>query len=193
MQIMVSGKQIDVGEALQTYVRQELPKSVTKYFEDAVRANVVFSKESHLFRADIIVNEGTGTKFIIKGDATAIDIYAAFDGALERVDKQLRRYKRRIKNHKKPDVADPDFLATKYTLIPSDDEDDVPESDDNPVIIAEKPTRIEKLSVSDAVMKMDLENLAALMFVNQKNDNLNVVYRRADGNIAWVDPQVKKK
>lgn len=190
MQIAVSGKQIDIGEALQTYVKGELPKSVTKYFESAVSANIVFSKESHLFRADIVVNEGTGTKFVVKADATATDIYAAFDGALERVDKQLRRYKRRIKNHKKPEIAENnfDYLATKYTLAAIGEEDEAPE-EDNPLIIAEKPTKIEKLTVGDAVMKMDLENVSALMFVNQKNGRLNVVYRRIDGNIAWVDPQ----
>lgn len=193
MQVAVTGKQIDVGEALQTYVRGELPKSVNKYFDAAVGASVVFSKESHLFRVDIIVNEGTSTKFVVKADATATDIYAAFDGALERVDKQLRRYKRRIKNHKKPEIAENhfDYLATKYTLAAVGEEEEAPESD-NPIIIAEKPTRIEKLSVSDAVMKMDLENLAALMFVNHKNGNLNVVYRRSDGNIAWVDPQIRQ-
>lgn len=191
MQIAVSGKQIDIGEALQTYVKGELPKSVTKYFEAAVSANVVFSKEGHLLRADIVVNEGTGTKFVVKADATATDIYAAFDGALERVDKQLRRYKRRIKNHKKPEIANQfDFQATKYTLAAVGEEEEAPEGD-NPIIVAEKPTRIEKLTVSDAVMKMDLENVAAVMFVNQKSGNLNVVYRRADGNISWVDPQVK--
>lgn len=193
MQIAVSGKQIDIGEALQTYVKGELPRSVTKYFEAAVGGKVVFSKEGPLFRADIVVNEGTGLNFVIKADATATDIYAAFDGALERVDKQLRRYKRRIKNHKRPEIAENgfDYLATKYTLASLGEEDEAPE-DDNPIIVAEKPEKIEKLSVSDAVMKMDLENLSALMFVNLKNGNLNVVYRRADGNISWVDPQLKQ-
>lgn len=102
MQISVSGKKLDVGEALREHVETRLHDGVKKYFENAIEADVVFSKEApHYFRTDIVVNEGTGTKNIIKGDASAGDIYASFDLAADRVEKQLRRFKRKIKNHHK--------------------------------------------------------------------------------------------
>ena len=196
MQIAISGKQIEIGESLQNRVNEDLSKVVKKYFEFAVSAKVVFSKEAHLFRADISVNEGTGNKLVVKADATAKEIYACFDAVMDRIEKQLRRYKRRIKNHHKPETANKDvFAGTKY-VISSNDEKVEEQQEDNPLIIAEKDTVIEILSVSDAVMRMDLGNVPALMFINSKNGNLNVIYRRADGNISWVDPcieEAKKK
>lgn len=191
MQVLISGKQISVGEALQTHARDEVTSCVTKYFDAAVSANVVFSKESHLFRADILVNEGTGTKVVVKADGKDADIYRAFDNALDRIEKQLRRYKRRIKNHHKAGHAELQYDATKYVIASGNEEEEAKE-EENPLIIAEKATMIETLSVSDAVMRMDLANLPALMFINRNSGNLNVVYRRADGNIAWVDPRVEQ-
>lgn len=195
MQVTISGKQIDIGEALQNHVHEELSACVKKYFEFAVSANVVFSteKKSHLFRADIRVNEGTGNKMVVKAEGKETEIYRAFDIALEKVEKQLRRYKRRIKNHHKTGHADlhNQYDAMKYVLSPGSEEEEVGE-EDNPLIIAEKATTIETLTVGDAVMRMDLGNLPALMFINRTNGNINVVYRRHDGNIAWVDPRVEQ-
>lgn len=190
MQIVVSGKHLGIGAALQEYVEAELKNVVTKYFEHAISADVVFTKERYLFRADILVNEGTGTHTLIKSNAEDDEVYAAFDIALAKVEKQLRRYKRRIKDHHKERIEkEVGFSnATKYVLsADSEDETSSSAEGDAPLIIAEKPTEIETLTVSDAVMRMDLGQLPALMFINKKTGAINVVYRREDGNISWID------
>ena len=188
MQISVSGKQLDVGASLREYVENTLDAAVNKYFEQAIDADVVFSKEAHLFCADIVVNEGTGTNVIIKGQAKADDIYASFDQAADRIEKQLRRYKRRLKNHHHKALAELSSEGKKYIIS---DDSEKENNGDNPLIIAEKPAKIEALSVSDAVMRMNLANLPALMFINQKTQCIDVVYRRQDGNISWVDSGLK--
>jgi ribosomal subunit interface protein len=194
MQIVVSGKQIDIGIALKEYVEAELQAAVTKYFEDAICADVVFSKSKrHLFRVDIMVNDGTGGHghTLIKSDAEETEIYTAFDKACERVEKRLRRYKRKIKDHHKARLEDSlseVLQVTKYVLSDVEDVQEPEEAvEDGPLIIAEKATSIEELTVSDAVMRMDLNNLPALMFINKKTGIFNVVYRREDGNISWID------
>lgn len=188
MRITISGKNMNAGESLVEHAENALTSGVTKYFERAVDAEVVFSKEkAHYFKVTISVNEGTGTGVKICGEASDGNVYSAFDAALERIEKQLRRYHRRIKNHhrKKQDMILPAQMATKYVLSA---EADVPETEeDNPLIIAEKEHSVERLTVSDAVMRMELANLPALMFINKKTGNVNVVYHRADGNISWVD------
>jgi ribosomal subunit interface protein len=194
MKIDVSGKGIKVGASLQEYVEDRLSKAVTKYFDHAIHGHVVFSHEGeYLYRADIHVNEGTGTRELIKAFATSDDIYAAFDMSLVKIEKQLRRYKTKIKSHHKKKlsevIGEESFKATKYVISSKSFAEEDEESNDNPLIIAEKPTDIQKLSVSEAVMKMDLASLPALLFINSATGRLNVVYHRADGNISWVDPE----
>jgi ribosomal subunit interface protein len=197
MQVSVSGKHLDVGQSLQGYVESELQSIVTKYFELAVSADVVFTKVRHLFRADILVNDGTGHT-LIKGNAEDDEVYAAFDIAAARIEKQLRKYKERIKDHHKVKL-EKDFEmveATKYVLSPTTEHMQAKDEGNAPLIIAEKPTTVETLTVSDAVMRMDLGQLPALMFINKKTGDVNVVYRREDGNISWIDSglsQGKKK
>lgn len=192
MQVRISGKNMEVGASLSEYVNDNLIKGVSKYFEKAINGDVVFHKNGNFYFADILVNEGTGTGIIIKGNSKADDAYLAFNEALEKIEKQLRRYKRRIKNHHKQSIAEIEpahtklISATKYVISPIDEEQD--EIASEPLIIAEKSTPIEKLSVSDAVMKMDLAGLPALLFINSKTNTINVVYHRADGNISWVEP-----
>ena len=198
MQVLVSGKKIDIGGSLQEHVKDRLEKGVKKYFNRALHADVTFSKQSHLFSAVILVNEGTGTGVTIKADAQSDDPYSAFDGALLRIEKQLRRYKRRITNHHKPKIAGAKgeeygvLKGVKYVINPvasgyDADSENAGDEGDQPVIVAENATSIESLSVAEAVMKMDLAHLPALLFINQANGRINVVYHRADGNISWVD------
>jgi len=184
MDIAVNGKNIDVGDALRDHVQSELTATVTKYFSRAHDAHVVFSREAHQFRADISVHPVRG--MLVQGRSAAADAYAAFDGALERIAKQLRRYKRRLINHHKrgPEEGIP---AQQYVLAAESEDDEVPEVA-QPAIIAEMPTEIATLSVSEAVMRMDLADVPAMMFRNSGNGGLNVVYRRPDGNIGWIDP-----
>jgi ribosomal subunit interface protein len=189
MQISVSGKGVEVGESLRTHMEQQIDEHVKKYIDRVTQMHAVVSREAHLFRVDITGNLGTHAGMVVRGRGEAPDVYAAFDEALQRVSKQLRRYKRKITNHHKGDAPPVSRLVRgmKYVLPPEAGEQD---DDKNPgVIIAEKPTDIETLTVSEAVMKMDLQDLPALMFFNSAHGGINVVYRRTDGNISWVDPQ----
>ncbi len=198
MNITVSGHQVNLGSSLQSYVTERLESVVFRYFANAISANVVFSKESYLYNCDIIVNDGTGRKLVMKSSDSSDDIYSSFDSSLLKLEKQLRRYKSKI-NNKSSRVrtveAIESIAAMKYVISSQivEDEMDGAEEGNNPAIIAEKPIEIASLSVSDAVMSMDLQNLPALMFKNVKNGRVNLVYYRKDGNISWVDTAIEGK
>ncbi|MBM3579682.1 MAG: ribosome-associated translation inhibitor RaiA [Alphaproteobacteria bacterium] len=201
MQVRVLGSHTDVGQSLTQYVQENLEKSVKKYFENAVSAEVHFVKNGHLFKVSLTVNEGVRGGIAVKADGEAGDAYAAFNEASERAAKQLRRYKRKIKNYHRQGgglkSVEPNYKvidAAKYVLPPlnldvfADMEEEI--ADESHKVVAEKTTAIEELSVDEAIMKMDLANLPTLVFVNNKNKRINVVYHRKDGNISWIDPQV---
>ncbi len=187
MQINVSGKGVEVGESLRTHMQQQIDEHVHKYIDRVNGIHAVVSREAHLFRVDITGNLGTHAGLVVRGRGEAGDSYAAFDEALQRVSKQLRRYKRKITNHHKGEEMPKSVRGMKYVLPPETGEQD--NSHKPGAIIAEKPTDIETLTVSEAVMKMDLQDLPALLFFNSAHGGINVVYRRADGNISWVDPE----
>lgn len=192
MKILISGKNIEVGVSLNAHIEKRLGEVVHKYLDRVVNLNVVLTKEGHRFKADINGNTGTSSGVVIKSTGTSEDVYAAFDVAADKIEKQLRRYKRRLTNHHKlsnapVNTAPVSIVAKKYVI--KDHEEEAQE--DAPVVIAEKPTEIETLTVSAAVMKMDLAELPALMFFNSANGRINIVYKRADGNISWVDPEGK--
>jgi len=196
MQIQVSGKGVDIGESFRTHVAAQIEEHVTKYIDRVTSVTVVSSKEAHMLRVDITGNVGTHEGFTVRATGLAGDVYAAFDDALEKMSKQLRRYKRKITNHHKlshggeplPDTRR--VKGLKRVMSPDTGEHDEEEKAAG-LVIAEKATEIETLTVSQAVMKMDLQDLPALMFFNKGHGGLNVVYRRADGNISWVDPNVQ--
>ncbi len=186
MEISTTGHNVDVGEALRGHVEAALSDSVGKYFEKALNADVTFSKEGgHRFHVDIRVHPKRG--MVVHGGAEGGDAYGAFDGALERIAKQLRRYKRRLNDHHKTPASEVILKAQQYVLQGEEEDAELPESSD-PVIIAEMDAEIVTLSVSDAVMRMDLAHAPVMMFRNSANGRLNVVYRREDGNIGWIDP-----
>lgn len=191
MQISVSGKGVDVGDSLRAHIEKHLDHGINKYIDRVTSVHTVVSKDAHRFRIDIHGNLGTHAGVVVRSSALGDDVYAAFDGALEKIEKQLRRYKRKISNHHKLDMGgnavDGRKKGKKYVL-PSDVGEDEKPDDHSGVVIAEKPTDIHTLTVSEAVMLMDLQELPALMFYNAGTGRINVVYRRADGNISWVDP-----
>jgi ribosomal subunit interface protein len=191
MQVLVTGKQIDVGDSLRGHVAATTTAIVERYFDRAIEAHVVFCRERHLILSDISVHAGRGLLVQCHGESS--DAYIAFDSAVERLDKQLRRYKRRLRNHHKPgkDASDAQ-AAIDYVLAPVADEEAKPPGgdDDQPLVIAEMRTSIPQLSVSEAVMRLDLADLPALMFRNSAHGSLNLVYRRRDGNVGWVDPDL---
>ncbi len=189
MQLSVKGKQIDVGDALREHVSSNLPEVVGKYFGGSIDANVTFSREAHMFRADITVHVGRG--MTLQSNASASEPYPAFDLAAERLSERLRRQKTRIKNHHKDNRQEQEeaWLAQSFVLPPDGGESEPSEGgDNNPVIVAETTTNIENLTVSEAVMRLDLGDLPALMFRNRGHGGLNMIYRRPDGHIGWVDP-----
>ncbi|WP_370399582.1 ribosome hibernation-promoting factor, HPF/YfiA family [Sulfitobacter sp. JB4-11] len=187
MRYQISGKQIDIGEALQTHVKQELDVSVQKYAERPTDAQVVFSKSGHEFVCEATVHLSTGLTASAK--AHNPEIYAAFDSCAEKMEKQLRRYKRRLKDHHKERAEPVELFGASSYILASDSDSDAQEPDSlQPMIIAEMQTKIATLSVGEAVMQMELAGAPVLVFRNEGKDGLNVVYRREDGNIGWIDP-----
>lgn len=187
MRYQISGKQIDVGQALQTHVENELTSIVEKYAERPTDAHVFFSKSASELVCEATIHLSTGMTATAK--AHAHEIYAAFDDCSEKLEKQLRRYKRRLKDHHR-ERAEPIELsqASAYILASeSEGEESEPESL-QPVIVAEMEHHIPSLSVGEAVMQMELAGAPVLVFRNEGKEGLNVVYRRDDGNIGWIDP-----
>lgn len=199
MLVTVKGKQVDVGDALRGHVETELVNAVSKYFANPLESQIVLTREAHLFRADVTVHVRRG--IIVQGQGQAQDAKLACDGAIERVAKRLRRYKRRLRDHHKQggEVMEAQggevMEVPAYVLAASSEQDEAEaalEGDTangaSPAIVAELTAEIATLSVSDAVMRLDLMDEPALLFRHAGHGGLNLVYRRPDGNIGWVDP-----
>ncbi|MGO8916542.1 MAG: ribosome hibernation-promoting factor, HPF/YfiA family [Stellaceae bacterium] len=192
MQVTVTGKQMDVGESLRGHAEAATAAIADKYFGKAIEAHVVFCRERHLFLSDILLHAGRGLSVQCHGEAG--DAYAAFDDAAARLEKQLRRYKRRLRNHHKyaKPEAEPE-AAIDYVLAAEPAEAPAEDGAGEPLVIAEMRTSIPLLTVSEAVMRLDLAELPALLFRNSAHGTLNLVYRRRDGNVGWVDPDLSAK
>jgi len=190
MDINVTGRKMNVGDALTTHVEERLSTVADKYFSRTIDASTTFAKEGHTYRSDVSFHANQGINLQSRGEAD--DPYAAFEMAAEKVEKQLRRYKRRLKNHHKTPQREVDMeLAHDFTLAPETEESDAAPNgafEDRPLIIAENRTEIPNVSVGDAVMLMDLADANAFVFRNTKNDTLEVVYKRGDGNVGWISP-----
>lgn len=189
MRYQISGKQIDIGEALQTHVKAELGEVVEKYAQRPTECIVVFSKSAHEFVCETTIHLSTGLSASAKGQAT--EIYAAFESCREKMDKQIRRYKRRIRNYHSDRKAPVEFDgASKYILAATEETDDDAGLDSlQPVVIAEMETKIPSITVGEAVMQLELAGQKMLVFRNEGHGGVNVVYRRDDGNIGWIDPR----
>lgn len=185
MRYQITGKQIDVGQALQTHVQNELNTVVEKYAQRPTDANVVFSKSASEFVCEATIHLSTG--LTAQAKAHAHEIYAAFDSCSEKMEKQLRRYKRRLKDHHRERAEPVELSQASSYILASEGEDSEPETL-QPIIVAEMETKIPSLSVGEAVMQMELAGAPVLVFRNEGKDGLNVVYRREDGNIGWIDP-----
>ena len=195
-----------LGMHLPEYVKEKVNKEVLKYFDTTINTNVFFSKDGSFFKTNIVVNDGSKRGIIIKSTAESDDIYNSFDLALTRITKQLRKHKGKMRNYRKK-IAElkaknndlPYILADRFILKEGQTENfeevveagDDKEIVDNFNIIEEKETEIEELTVAEALMKMDLINLPAYMFINKENGQVNVVYKRNDGNITWINPRLK--
>lgn len=194
MRIQVAGRQMEVGEALRTRIEDELASGVGKYFSRATDAVVTVGKNGGAgIDVDCTVHLSSGISLQAEGHGG--DAHSAFDDALGKLEKRVRRYKRRLKNHHADNKTPlPAEAASAYVLAPlgeeSEAEDDVANgSEDAPLVIAETTVNVRTLPVSMAVMQLDLSDAPALMFRNAANGALNVVYRRKDGNVGWIDPE----
>ena len=194
MHITVSGKQVEMSDALRTRVSQQLDVIAGKYFDQALEAHVTFSRARSFFTCDINVHAGRG--LMLRGEGEAADANSAFDDAAEHIAKRLRRYRRRVNEHSR-DLANKERpqKARQYILRQEEEEESAPAAGEIQVangtyatVIAESPAEIAELSVGDAVMRMDLADQTVMMFRNTATKELNVVYRRSDGHIGWIDP-----
>ena len=189
MRYQISGRQIDIGNALQTHVEEELGESVRKYAERPTDAQIIFSKSAHEFACEATVHLSTG--LTAQAKAKAPEIYAAFDLCNEKMEKQLRRYKRRLKDHHRTRSRPVEVSGASAYILAAEEGAETEEPETlQPVIVAEMETKIPSLSVGEAVMQMELAGVPVLLFRNEGKAGLNVVYRRDDGNIGWIDPKV---
>ncbi|HLS69587.1 MAG TPA: ribosome-associated translation inhibitor RaiA [Kiloniellales bacterium] len=194
MQLSVIGRHVDTGDAFRQYAYDRLNGILDKYFGEAIEASVTLSKDSFLFRAALSIHVGRG--LLLQSSGEAQDVHLAFDMAADRLATQLRRYKRRLRDRGRTAAAQTNVLtAQQYVLAPEEEPAEEAEGDldgaldgDKPVVVAEMQTEVPSLTVGEAVMRMDLADQAALLFTNRAHGGINMVYRRPDGNIGWIDP-----
>lgn len=187
MDIRVSGHQMETGEALQTHVDTRLTAIADKYFSKTISAHATFARAPHdKFKCDIVAHVMQG--LVLKGSDIANDAHQAFDSAADKIEKQLRRYMRRMNDHHNQAIHNKMEEDAAYTIFSAPDDDNAPDSGEASVIIAEHKVDVPESNVSDAVMMMDLRNTNALLFKNTGTGRHNMVYRRQDGTIGWVEP-----
>ncbi|HWE47731.1 MAG TPA: ribosome-associated translation inhibitor RaiA [Caulobacteraceae bacterium] len=202
MQVRVSGKHVDVGDALRSRIVDELTQQIGRFFErEGGSAEVVVAKEGHLFRVDCLVTLASGQQVV--GHAFAADAHDAFSGVLDKIEKRVRRYKRKLKNHRalaKPGEGEIPAETAPLTILRAPDEDEDEESPDQDsssqsqepsaaMVVAETEQELRTMTVGMAVLELDLTNYPVILFRNAAHGGLSVVYRRPDGNIGWIDPE----
>lgn len=195
MQVQIAGKKVELGAALQDRIAMGLEDRVTKYFDRAGEAFVTVSKPGWAFNVDCSVHLPSGVTLQAHGEGD--DAYQAFEQSLDKMEKRVRRYKSRLRNHRGKEAMPIEIAAERVILI-SDGDDDIDDVEANghdsldggaaPAIVAESDTKIRTMTVSMAVMQLELAESPALMFRNAAHGGLNMVFRRADGNVGWVDP-----
>lgn len=184
--LRVSGKSVDVGEALRTRVTEKLDESLSKYFQHGSSGHVTISREGSGFRADCVLHLDSGT--VLEAHGVAQDAVAAADDAALKIEKRLRRYKRRLKDRSGTIRAhEAQQLAANYVIEAPDEEAEEQEGW-SPVTIAESTAALPQLSVRDAIAELDLTGAPVIVFRHAGNGGINIVYKRRDGNIGWIDP-----
>jgi ribosomal subunit interface protein len=192
MQVQVTGKHVDVGEALRVRVSDEISTSIGKYFDrEGHGADVVVSREGHAFKVDCAVTLATGQQ--LEAHGLGGDAHMAFDAAMAKLQKRIQRYKNRLKDHHEQALAKQAETAAYFVIQAPDDDDlddeEAAEAGDEPVVIAETEKQVRHMTVSMAVMELDLTESQTIVFRNAAHGGLSVVYRRPDGNIGWIDPE----
>ncbi|PTW62661.1 ribosomal subunit interface protein [Breoghania corrubedonensis] len=189
MTLRISGKNVDVGDSMRTHAEERIDDALSKYFDGGYDATVTVGREGSGYRSECKIRLDTG--IVLQASGESQDPRASFDQAAERIAKRLRRYKRKLKDHSSDGAVREVMEATSYVLASTEEEEEI-EANYNPVIIAETPSRVRTLTVGMAVMELDLSEAPVVMFRNAGNGGLNVVYRRKDGNIGWIDPSLSE-
>lgn len=184
MSLRISGKNLDIGDALRGQIETRIGDSVGKYFDGGYTGHVTVEREGSGFRTDCVLHLDTGIGLQAVG--RAIDAHGSFELAAERIDKRLRRYKRRLRDHHQTRRGEPSPAAS-YVIADFAEEEEVP-SEYNPTIIAEETTNLDTLTVGGAVVALDLTDTPVIVFRHAVHGGINVVYRRSDGHIGWIDP-----
>jgi ribosomal subunit interface protein len=188
MLVKITGKNLDIGTALRNHVEARLKQISEKYFYGTVSSHIKVEKQKSQFAVDCTLHLATG--LVLQSHSAAPDALLSFDNAAEHLEKQLRRYKRRLKDHHKSRQEPVKMSAAASYVIAADGHDEETEPGDlNPVIIAEASASVPELSVGEAVMQLDISSNQFLLFRNARDGGLNVIYRRPDGNIGWIDPR----
>ncbi len=187
MPFRVSGKNLDIGEALRERVSARVVEALSKYFNGGYSGHVTVEKEGFGFRTECAIHLDSG--IVLHTEANAADAYASADQAAERIEKRLRRYKRRLKDHHLARGNGASAIdAPSYVIEAPSHDDDEEVTEFNPVIIAETTTALKQLSVSEAVMELDMTGAPVVVFRHASHGRVNLVYRRPDGNVGWIDP-----
>ncbi|MCV6546952.1 MAG: ribosome-associated translation inhibitor RaiA [Cohaesibacter sp.] len=187
MTLRVSGKQVDVGESLRTYAEARIAESVEKYFDGSFSGHMTLEKEGIGFKSDCVVHLDTG--MVLQASGSDSDPQKSFELAAEHIEKRLRRYKRKLKNHRNEKAVP---IEAAYGVLEHPDAHEEVAEDFTPVVIAESTSPIRAMSVGDAVMELDLVDAPVVVFRNAGDDGINVVYKRKDGHIGWVNPTLAK-
>ena len=190
MPFRVSGKNLDIGEALRERISARIAESLNKYFDGGYSGHVTVEKEGFGFRTECAVHLDSG--IVLHTEANAVDAYASADQAALRVEKRLRRYKRRLKDRHAARANGSAVDAPSYVIEAPSHENDDEVTEFNPVIIAESTTVLKQLSVSEAVMELDMTGAPVVIFRHANHGRVNLVYRRPDGNVGWVDPPTSR-
>lgn len=187
MSLRVSGKNMNIGEALRTHVQEKLAVATGKYFDGSVTGHVTIAPEGSGFRSDCTLHLASGVT--IQADGRAQEPYACFDQAADRIEKRLRRYKSRLKTHKHVAAPAGGEIVSSYVLEAPDEEAEAPHDVEfSPTVIAETTTRLSSMTIAAAVIELDLTGVTVLPFRHAASGRVNVIYRRNDGNIGWIDP-----
>jgi ribosomal subunit interface protein len=185
MSLRVSGKNLDIGEALRGHIEGRVSDALGKYFDGGHTGHVTVEREGPGFRTDCAIHLDTG--IVLEASGRGQDARTSFEAAAERIEKRLRRYKRRLKDHRHGERASEPEPASSYVLADFTEEEEVA-ADYSPTIIAEETTKLETLTVGGAVIAMDLADAPFVVFRHAVHGGINVVYRRRDGHIGWIDP-----
>ncbi|MCB1428931.1 MAG: ribosome-associated translation inhibitor RaiA [Nitratireductor sp.] len=190
MTLRISGKHMNIGESLSQRIEDRINEAVGKYFDGGFSGHATIEKSGSAFESDLAIHLDTGV--VLQATARAHDAQISFDDAAERIEKRLRRYKRRLKDHH-ANATSRVMADASYSVVAAPDEEEELPEDYNPVIIAESLTQVAMQTVAQAVMQLDLTDKPVIVFNNAASGDINVVYRRPDGNIGWINPTAVKK